>query len=256
MADIELSFGIQGGVGGATGELQSQLKSIIASVSKTPIELKVELNQASVARTKAQIKTLANYAKSQQSILQKARANSSIVQKYSLKNTGQSSSGQSTSSTQKVSSSAAEVANLKTVKSLMSSINDAYRNLNVTKLASGNEKFNASLSKTNSLYKSISKEYQRLVGSKSSAGIGSFAPTNFEKMVSEFNSAAKSSYGLLDNSTPNATKNLKAIENYASGVRGITKSLNKSFKNIGNDSGLESKYKRIFGMVKSMNAEF
>ena len=46
MADIELSFGIKGGVGGETGELQSQLKSIIASANKTPIELKVQLDQA------------------------------------------------------------------------------------------------------------------------------------------------------------------------------------------------------------------
>lgn len=44
MADIELSFGIQGGAGGATSELQSQLNSIVASINKKPIELKVKLD--------------------------------------------------------------------------------------------------------------------------------------------------------------------------------------------------------------------
>lgn len=63
MADIELSFGVKGGVGGATSELQEQLSAIVDAVNKKPIELKVKLDETTLKRARAQITELANYAK-------------------------------------------------------------------------------------------------------------------------------------------------------------------------------------------------
>lgn len=61
MADVELLFGVLGGgsISGASGNLiQTQLNSIVGNINKKPIKIKAQLDPASLASIKTQIRTL------------------------------------------------------------------------------------------------------------------------------------------------------------------------------------------------------
>lgn len=122
-------------------------------------------------------------------------------------------------------------------------------------VASGNEKFNASLKKTNALYRNIQDTYKGMLSGKN--GASSNAVANFKNMLSEFNTATKDSYKALQGTmkTEDYTKNYQSLRSYIAQMHRMSQELVGSPQKYTGSKSLEASYKRVMGMYSSMSTQ-